>query len=356
MAVFAEEWTTCVLCRVARFERKHRRRPQAGRRLVVVGHVERPIRALGWAERAIVLSDATDHELWPGVVGVVGPLGGWTGDLAGGETIAPKRNGSTSVVATNNRSLPVDRRGQLTRQDDVWMFVLRLLRIWWPVPLVVVGSVVAQKGVLESRYDVAGHAAEHLSGASAPFGAVVFAAVILIATPSAAAAACRSRRPGGVAGGDRARPHRQRQSGGRSRRAGLGHTPTSVLVVDDAIESAHGLANISPWYAVYRGTRYRYRHSVSVRRGRCWRSRRWGRCTSCRTNCPNCPRRSVSARFERQRVVPLAPAGHPRHRPCRGVDDRRRLPAVVVDSDRRRGPPRACGDPSAGARAEPSAR
>ena len=145
------------------------------------------------------------------------------------------------------------------------MFVVHLIRIWWPVPLLVVGSVVAQKVLLESRYDVSGHAAEHLSGASAPFGAIVLAAVILIATPSArrrplvlvALAAWLAATALVLIGNVRVVD--------ALTRAGLGDTPTSALVVDDAIESAHGLANISPWYAVITAlaltvTMWRYRY------------------------------------------------------------------------------------------------
>jgi hypothetical protein len=38
-----------------------------------------------------------------------------------------------------------------------------LLRRWWPVPVVPATGMLIQNIVLESHYDVSGHAAEHLS-------------------------------------------------------------------------------------------------------------------------------------------------------------------------------------------------
>src|SRR3954454_8411942 len=55
---------------------------------------------------------------------------------------------------------------------------------WWPVPVVLSTSIVVQKLLFESRYDVSGHAAGHLSSATAPFGAFAFAAILLWTTPS----------------------------------------------------------------------------------------------------------------------------------------------------------------------------
>jgi len=42
---------------------------------------------------------------------------------------------------------------------------------WWPVPVLLASSRVVQNVVFESRYDVSGHAAEHLASASVPFAA-----------------------------------------------------------------------------------------------------------------------------------------------------------------------------------------
>ena len=46
-------------------------------------------------------------------------------------------------------------------------------------------SVIAQKALLESRYDVAGHAGGHLASAGAPFFAAAMIGILLWATPSA---------------------------------------------------------------------------------------------------------------------------------------------------------------------------
>ena len=61
----------------------------------------------------------------------------------------------------------------------------RAVRRWWPVPAFVAGAVLAQQVVLTSRYDVGGHAAEHLGSASAPFMAAAVLALLFWATPSA---------------------------------------------------------------------------------------------------------------------------------------------------------------------------
>jgi len=53
-----------------------------------------------------------------------------------------------------------------------------LARRWSPVPALLGSSLVIQKLFFESRYDVAGHAAGHLSSATAPFFAT--AVVILL--------------------------------------------------------------------------------------------------------------------------------------------------------------------------------
>ena len=48
--------------------------------------------------------------------------------------------------------------------------VVRVCR-WWPAAALITLSVVAQKIFVESRYDVSGHAAEHLSSAGVAFAA-----------------------------------------------------------------------------------------------------------------------------------------------------------------------------------------
>jgi hypothetical protein len=53
------------------------------------------------------------------------------------------------------------------------------------VPVVLVGSLIIQKVFLESRYDVSGHAAEHLNSATAPFFAAALVIILLWTTPPA---------------------------------------------------------------------------------------------------------------------------------------------------------------------------
>ena len=60
-----------------------------------------------------------------------------------------------------------------------------IVRAWWPLPAFIAAAVIAQQPLLNSRYDVGGHAAEHLSGASAPFMAAAILAILFWATPGA---------------------------------------------------------------------------------------------------------------------------------------------------------------------------
>jgi hypothetical protein len=60
-----------------------------------------------------------------------------------------------------------------------------IVRDWWPVPAFIATSVIAQQLLLSSRYDVGGHAAEHLGGASAPFMAAGVLSILFWATPRA---------------------------------------------------------------------------------------------------------------------------------------------------------------------------
>jgi hypothetical protein len=51
------------------------------------------------------------------------------------------------------------------------------------VPVLLATSLVVQKALFESRYDVSGHAAEHLSTASVAFLAFALVATLLYVTP-----------------------------------------------------------------------------------------------------------------------------------------------------------------------------
>ncbi len=119
-------------------------------------------------------------------------------------------------------------------------------RRWWPVPVMLASSIVVQKVLFESRYEVSGHAAGHLTSATAPFGALAFAAILLWTTPTgrrqpdvliaclAWVAATVLVLVGNVRVVDALVD------------AGLGSAPT-----DDLPDVAnHGLANLAPWVAV----------------------------------------------------------------------------------------------------------
>lgn len=122
----------------------------------------------------------------------------------------------------------------------------RVAREWWPVPVFLAGALLAQQVLLSSRYDVGGHAAEHLGSASAPFMAAGVLAILFWATPRArrhvdvlvAAAAWFGTTVLVMFGNLRVIDDLVA--------AGYSHTPTgSVPDVAD-----HALANSSVWYAV----------------------------------------------------------------------------------------------------------
>ncbi len=119
-------------------------------------------------------------------------------------------------------------------------------REWWPAPVFLAGALLAQQVLLSSRYDVGGHAAEHLGSAAAPFMAAAVLAILMWATPRArrqvdvllAAAAWFGTTVLVMLGNLRVIDDLVA--------AGYSHTPTdSVPDVAD-----HALANSSVWYAV----------------------------------------------------------------------------------------------------------
>jgi len=98
----------------------------------------------------------------------------------------------------------------------------------------------------ESRYEVSGHAAGHLSSATAPFGAFAFAAILLWTTPMGrrnldVLAVCLAWLAATVL----VLVGNVRVVDGLVD-AGLGRAPTEGL--PDVAD--HGLANIAPWLAV----------------------------------------------------------------------------------------------------------
>ncbi|MFN0089450.1 MAG: hypothetical protein ACKVWR_04140 [Acidimicrobiales bacterium] len=122
----------------------------------------------------------------------------------------------------------------------------RAARQWWPIPACLAGGVVAQELLLASRFDVGGHAAEHLGSASAPFLAAALLAILFWATPAAlrqidivvAAGAWFAGSLLVLAGNLRVINDLVE--------AGQAQTPTSA--VPDIAD--HSLANSSVWYAV----------------------------------------------------------------------------------------------------------
>lgn len=122
----------------------------------------------------------------------------------------------------------------------------RLVRDWWPVPLVIATALVAQEVLLSSRYDVGGHAAEHLASATVPFMAAAVVFIILWATPPArrqidvllAAAGWFATTLLVMLGNLRVIDDLVA--------AGHSHTPTSAI--PDVAD--HSLANSAMWYGV----------------------------------------------------------------------------------------------------------
>ena len=62
---------------------------------------------------------------------------------------------------------------------------MSFLRRWWPVPAVIGATVVLQQVTYSGRYDVGGHAAEHLGSGAFVFLAGAVAGLLLWLTPDA---------------------------------------------------------------------------------------------------------------------------------------------------------------------------
>ena len=124
------------------------------------------------------------------------------------------------------------------------------VRRWWPVPALLAFSLFVQKAFFESRYDVSGHAGEHVSSATATFLAFALVAILLYVTPRA------RREPIVLVTSATWLVGTVLVLVGNVRvvdalvRAGLGDTPTSQLGEDAAIDAAHNLANLAPWLGV----------------------------------------------------------------------------------------------------------
>ena len=127
---------------------------------------------------------------------------------------------------------------------------LRHVRQWWPVPALLATTIVAQQIYLHDRYEVSGHAAEHLTSATVVFPAFALIAILLFVTPLArrqplVLVACAVWLGSTVmvfVGNVRVVDTLVRN--------GLADVPTSQLVMTDTIHSAHNLANAAPWLGV----------------------------------------------------------------------------------------------------------
>lgn len=122
-----------------------------------------------------------------------------------------------------------------------------------------------QKVLFESRYDVSGHAGEHLSSASVAFPAFAMVSIVLYVTPQA------RRQPLVLATSALWLVSAVLVLVGNVRvidalvDAGMAHTPTSQLVGNATIDSSHDLANLAPWLGVVAalaltGALWRQRH------------------------------------------------------------------------------------------------
>ena len=122
---------------------------------------------------------------------------------------------------------------------------MRGVHNWWPVPTLIAVGLVAQNRFV-SRYDVGGHAAEHLASASVPFMVAATIGILFWATPRAlrqidvvlASAAWFAMTVVVMIGNLRVVDDLVE--------AGYGFTPTST--VPDVAD--HSLANSSIWWAV----------------------------------------------------------------------------------------------------------
>jgi hypothetical protein len=128
--------------------------------------------------------------------------------------------------------------------------VIEMVRRWWPVPVAVALSVVVQTAVYTGRYDVSGHAREHLGSGSFVFFAAVVAGILLWTTPAA------RRSPLVLIGVATWLGAGVAIAIGNVRvvdaliDAGQATTPTGSLIETPAVSDAHWLANTAPLVAV----------------------------------------------------------------------------------------------------------
>jgi hypothetical protein len=123
-------------------------------------------------------------------------------------------------------------------------------RRWWPAPALIAVAIALQQVAIGGRYNVSGHAGEHLSSATVAFPAFAFVAILLYATPAA------RRQPLVLAASALWLASTVLVLVGNIRvvdaliDAGMADVSTSQLVATDAIADAHDLADLAPWLGV----------------------------------------------------------------------------------------------------------
>lgn len=127
---------------------------------------------------------------------------------------------------------------------------MAIVRRWWPLPIAIAISLVTQQAVYSGRYDVGGHASEHIGSGTFVFLATVVAGVLLWVAPSA------RRSPivlVGLAvwlGAGVAIAIGNAQVVDALIESGQAFTSTDALRDTVAVSDAHDLANTAPLYAV----------------------------------------------------------------------------------------------------------
>lgn len=119
-------------------------------------------------------------------------------------------------------------------------------RRWWPVPAFLAASLVAQKVLLESRYEISGHAAEHLASAGVIFAGSALVAILFYVTPGARRAPLVLLTSAAWLVGLILVLIGNVRVVDALVEAGMAHTSTSRLVENVTIASAHDLANSAP--------------------------------------------------------------------------------------------------------------
>jgi hypothetical protein len=128
--------------------------------------------------------------------------------------------------------------------------VIQIVRRWWAIPVAVALSIVVQGVAYTGRYDVSGHAAEHLGSGTFVFLATVVAGVLLWTTPAA------RRSPLVLVGLATWLGAGVAIAIGNVRvvdaliEAGQATTSTENLVDSSAVSDSHWLANTAPFIAV----------------------------------------------------------------------------------------------------------